>query len=97
MINGYKVKLTYNPDPVRKSKKRCRNITWFNPPYNLDVKTNIAAKFLRMVRRHFPKEHTVNKIFNLNTLKVSYSMTRNIKKYIAKHYNTVIKKVILKT
>ena len=90
--NGHKVKLTYNPDPVKEKKSRRRNITWFNPPYNLDVKTNIAAKFLSMIRRHFPKEHALHKIFNRNTLKVSYSTTRNITKHIVKHNNTVKKK-----
>ena len=84
--------MSYNPDTTKKPKKRQRKITWFNPPYNLDVQTNIAAKFLKMVRRHFPKNHQLHKIFNRNTLKVNYSTTRNIAKHIVKHNNTVMKK-----
>ena len=61
---GYKYKLEYTPETIKKGKSRKRSITWFNPPYNLDVKTNIAAKFLSMVRKHFPAQHPLHKIFN---------------------------------
>ena len=88
--SGHKVNLTYCPNHIKKEKKRQRKVTWFNPPFNLDVETNIAAKFLKMVTRHFPKGHPLNKIFNRHTLKVSYSTTRNIAKHISKHNNTVI-------
>ena len=56
------------------------------------MKTNIAAKFLGMIKRHFSKSHPLYKIFNRNTLKVSYSTTRNIVKHIAKHNNKVLNK-----
>ena len=45
-----------------------------------------------MVTRHFPKGHPLHKIFNRHSLKVSYSTTRNIRKHISKHNNTVISK-----
>ena len=91
--SGHKTKLSYNPSETGKTSKRKpgkRKITWFNPPFNLDVKTNIAAKFLRMITRHFPKSHPLHKTFNRHTLKVSYSTTRNIAKHISKHNNMVI-------
>jgi hypothetical protein len=55
---GYNYKLSYNP-PVRPThppvtKRGCRRITWFNPPYSLDVATNVARDFLELVDRHFP-------------------------------------------
>ena len=85
--------MSYNPNVTKKTRKqKPRKVTWFNPPFNLDVKTNTAAKFLRMVTRHFPKGHTLHKIFNRHTLKVSYSTTRNIAKHISKHNNSVINK-----
>ena len=91
--SGYKTKLSYNPNVTKKTRKRKpRKVTWFNPPFNLNVKTNIAAKFLRMVTRHFPKGHPLHKIFNRHTLKVSYSTTKNIAKHISKHNNSVINK-----
>ena len=44
--SGYKTTLSYNPNVTKKtSKRKPRKVTWFNPPFNLDVKTNIAAKF----------------------------------------------------
>ena len=90
--SSHKHELTYNPNINKKPKSRKRKITWFNPPFNLNVKTNIAAKFLGMIKRHFPAEHPLSKIFNRNTMKVSYSTTRNLTKHITKHNNKVINK-----
>ena len=56
------------------------------------MKTNIAAKFLKMVTRHFPKTQALHKMFNRHTLKVSYSTTRNIKKHISRHNYTMLNK-----
>ena len=53
-------------------KKRSRNITWFNPPFSLNVKTNIGKIFLQLIKECFPKNHILNKICNRNTLKLSY-------------------------
>ena len=44
---GYNYKLSYNP-PVRPThppvrKRGSRRITWFNPPYSVDVGTNVAS------------------------------------------------------
>ena len=40
-------------------------------PFSLYVKTNVRKIFLRLVKRHFPKENPLNKLFNKNTLKVA--------------------------
>ena len=48
---------------------------WFNPPFSLNVITKI---FLKLVKRRFPKENPLHKIFNKNTLKVSYSSMGNV-------------------
>ena len=90
--SGYRYKLTYKPDSMKKPKARKRNITWFNPPFNLDVRTNVAAKFLSMIEKHFPRQHPLHKIFNRNTVKVSYSTTRNLTKHITRHNNNFINK-----
>ena len=47
-------------------KNRQRNIIWFNPPYSLNIQTNIGREFLNLVGKHFPKNHWYNKIFNKN-------------------------------
>ena len=59
-------------------KKRKRKVIWFNPPFSLNVKTNVGKIFLKLVKRHFPKENPLHKIFNKNTLKFSYSCMGNI-------------------
>ena len=70
-----------------------RNITWFNPPYNKNVITKIGHKFLHLITKHFPKQHKFNKIFNRNTVKVSYSCTKNIKSIIQSHNKNILHKV----
>ena len=77
---GCKEKLNYrdptSPNLITK-RKRQRNILWFNPPYSKTVKTKIGKFFLQLIKKFFPKEHKFHKIFNRNTLKLSYSCMPN--------------------
>ena len=54
---GYNFKLEYDPTEKRakKKRKRTRKISWFNPPYSKNVKTNVGAKFLSIISKNFPK------------------------------------------
>ena len=61
------------------------NVIWFNPPYNSNVKTNIGHKFLQAIDDCFPKNNPLHKIFNRNTLKLSYSCMPNIRNIISDH------------
>ena len=70
-------------------RNRQRNIIWFNPPFSKNIKTNIARNFLNLVDTHFPAGHKLHKIFNRNTVKVSYSCMNNI---ISKHNTRIIRK-----
>ena len=72
---------------VRNKRQRNRQIIWYNPPFINSVTTNIAQKFLRLVDRHFPKKSKLHKIFNRNTLKVSYSCMPNMSTLIKAHNN----------
>ena len=49
---------------------RSRNIIWFNPPFSSYVKTNAVGKFLKLVKKHFRKQH-YHKILNKNNIKVN--------------------------
>ena len=69
-----------------------RNITWFNPPYSKNVKTNVGKHFLSLINHHFPKSNPLHKIFNRNTLKLSYSCMSNIKTIISNHNKGEISK-----
>ena len=68
----------------KKTISRKRKIIRFNPPYNQNVSTNIAKMFLKLVDKHFPFTHRLHKIFNRNTIQISYSCTSNVQQLIKK-------------
>ena len=70
-------------DPVVKARKR--RITWFNPPYNKNVKTRVGHEFLKLIDNNFPAGSRLHKIFNRNTIKVSYSCMPNMGTIIKRH------------
>ena len=57
----------------------------FNPPFFLSVKTNIGRTFLKLLKQYFPKSNRLHKIFNNNTMKVSYSFMSNMSSIISLH------------
>ena len=74
----YKTSMSYVQTKVKTSRNRRRNITWFNPPFIQNVKTNIGKIFLRLTKKHFPNHHRLHKISKLSTIKLSYSCMGNI-------------------
>ena len=68
------------PSPTSKKNNRKREITWFNPPFDCHVKTNIGAKFLRLIDQHFPKDHPLCPLINRNTMKIGYRCLRTCQK-----------------
>ena len=94
--SGYdNISLPYNPtqqqgqDKIEKEKRK-RKIIWFNPPFSLNVKTNVGKTFLKLSQCHFPKQHPMHKIFNLNTFKIIYCCMRNIKSVISSHSKQIL-------
>ena len=85
--SGYKHKLKYqaNINTANNKKQPKRSIIYFNPPYSKNVKTNKGKIFLNLIKKHFPAHHKFHKLFNKNTMKISYSCTRNIKNIINSH------------
>ena len=71
-------------------RTRSRKVIWFNPPFSQNVATNIGRRFRSLVLKHFPKASKLNKIFNPNTLKVSYSCMPNMAAVIRQHNSTII-------
>ena len=59
------------------TRRRTRKIIWFNPPFSLNVKKEKKkkrGKNVFAINRHtFSSSKQVNKIFNRNTVKASYS------------------------
>ena len=83
---GYSFNLHWSPPPVTgrvNRRRRERNITWFNPPYCKSVETNIGAEFFKILARCFPPTNKLSKIFNKNTVKISYSCMPNVGKIIS--------------
>ena len=88
--SGYHYKLKFKPPPnpsnsgpTNKKRTRKRNVSWFNPPYSDNVKTNVGKKFLNLIDRCFTPGHKLHKLLNRNTVKVSYSCMPNMKEIIA--------------
>ena len=92
--SDYDHKLEYSPiteNPKESRKNRKRKEIWFNPPFSVEVKTNIGAKFLKLIDLHFPKNNPLSKIFNRNTLKVSYKCTPNLANFISSHNSKILR------
>ena len=77
----------------RNKRRRKRQIIWWNPPYSMNVKTNIGAKFLALINKCFPKDGPLGKAFNRSNLKLSYSTMPNMRQIIASHNRKVLAEV----
>ena len=77
---------------VNGDRKKKTKIIWFNPPFSRGVSTNIGKIFLKMIDKHFPKRNQLHKVFNRNTVKISYSCTRNMKMIIQAHNKKILNK-----
>ena len=56
------------------------------------MKTNIGKLFIKLVKKHFPKNCKYHKIFDLNNLKLSYCCTNNVGNIIKLHNSKVLSK-----
>ena len=88
--NGYKTIMTYTTTTNGNNRNRARDIVWFNPPYSQNVKTNLGKTFLKLVKKHFPRGHKLYKIFNRNTLKLSYSCMSSMSSIYKQHNYEVL-------
>jgi hypothetical protein len=74
----------------KKTRSRKRKIIWYNPPYSKNVSTNVGQSFLKIIDEEFPANHPLHKIFNRNTVKISYSCMPNIKQTIDGHNKSTL-------
>ena len=89
--SAYYYTLQYEPAKTSKRKNRQRNyIFWYHPPFSKNTSTNIGYKFLALVDKHFPKDHKLRKIFNRNTIKISYSCMDNTKQIIDNYNKRIL-------
>ena len=82
--SGYQHTLKFHPRENRRKKRRLRKrkVTWFNPPFDARVKTNLGKEFLRIINKCFPRGHALRPIFNRSTLMFSYGCMPNVKSVI---------------
>ena len=57
----------------QKRRTRKRKIMFYNPPYDETISTPIGKHFLELIDKWFPVESDINRIFNKQNLKISYS------------------------
>ena len=90
--SGYSYTLSFDPQPSKDKRSRKRNILWFNPPYSANVATNIGHTFLKILDESFPKTHPLHKVFNRNTVKLSYSCMPSMEKLITAKNQSIFRK-----
>ena len=88
--SGFNTKLDYTPRPTRRTRRRKREVIWYNPPFDLQVKTNIGRTFLRLIDKHFPPHHRLHTVINRSTVKINYCCMPNIASHIKAHNRKVL-------
>ena len=88
--SGLRQKLQFQQEKASQRRRtRKRNITWFNPPYNDLVSTNVGKR-LFYLEKHFPPRHRLHKIFNRNTIKLSNSCTTDMDGILSSHNKKIL-------
>ena len=95
--SGYNHRLAFTPSSTQSlystRRKRHRNIIWYNPPFSKNVATNVGRAFLKILDEEFPENHVFHKIFNWNTVKISYSCMANLKQKIDGRNKSLLQKM----
>ena len=91
--SGYDHKLVFEPPSasLTKKKNRRRNTTWFNPPFSLNVKSNVGKDFLKLIETAFPPSNPLHKLFTRQTLKLSYKCMPSMAQAISRHNAQLLK------
>ena len=93
--SGYKYKLEYKEmdgnveNQPGRSRNRRRRVTYFNPPFSLNVETNVGKEFLTIIKS-FPKSNVLSSIINTNTIKVSYRTMQNMGGELSRHNKLIL-------
>ena len=71
-------------------KKRKHIVIRFNTTYSKSVKTNIGRMLIKLISEYYAPNHKSVKIFNKNTIKLSYSCMPNIRSKINGHTKKIL-------
>ena len=93
--SSYDYQLKFCPPQKTNGGKRrnSRNVTYFHSPFSLNVKTNVGARFLRLIDSCLPPFHPLAKIINRSTVKMGYCCMLNIGQAKSKPNNQIAKQV----
>ena len=89
--SGYQATLKFEKPSQNTTRNGNRKVIWFNSPFRLNAKTSVGKEFFKLIRKHFPRNHSFRKIFNLNKIRSSYSSIENMKNFIKQHNARVLK------
>ena len=78
----------------RRGKNRNRKVVWFNPPFCWFANINIGKYFLHLPDKHFNRDNPLSRIFNRNTVKISYSCTKNMYNILSNYNKRLLNEII---
>ena len=78
----------------RRGKNRNRKVVWFNPLFCRLANINIGKYFLHLLDKHFNRDNPLSRIFNRNTVKISYSCTKNMYNILSNHNKRLLNELI---
>ena len=81
----------------KKRKNRKKRVSWFNPPYSMDVETNVGNKFLKLLDLHFPPGNFLQPVLNRSTVKISYRCLPNMGAQVAKQNSKLLRNSKIET
>ena len=74
-------------------KNKNRRVICFNLLFCKLTNINIGKYFLNLLDKHFKRDNPLRKIFNRNTVKISYSSTNNIHSILNNHNRSLLDKL----
>ena len=80
-----KVGDTNNNHSNRRGRNRNRKVIWFKPPFCKLTNINKGKYFLNLLDKLFNRDNLLRKILNRNTVKISYSITKNMHRIFNNH------------
>ena len=87
--SGNDRKLRYDPVAGHsyissKDRTRTSQITWFNPPFSLNIETNVGKDFFKIID-NFLQNNILAPIINRSKVKLSYRTMKNMIQIISSH------------
>ena len=85
-----------NSHAKRRGKNSNRKVAWFNPPFCKLTNINIGKYFPQLLDKHFNRDNPLSRIVNRNTVKISYSCTKNMNNILSNHIRRLLNELIAK-